>query len=412
MFRPTHLCCRHVRSYLNSTLAILRQRFRPSQRVTIRCLNPLPNNLSFSTSDFIEERQTQHQVRIEAVPPLYKALQDSRHEKGGSALQRSTKGVHDTLCSYEDGKRLLSKKWTFSTRKKNGSDRPTTIGFNAINARLHKLGLDVRPENILYGMQSMYENPAALKQYLGKLQLPKADDSLAVSYFGGFFRYIAPRLRKTQQRQFLTRSERIYDQQWLNVITGLPDNESIQNNAPREQSLYNLGPGLDFRHWGQYINAVRRILGPETAYLEFRRSKNQHAGQSALCESDSNFINWFLNPTILHLANGDDPKHAWELAQELENPSKDLQPRTWKALLAYPDYVRIWIPRMLPWLNVSKLESLDEQVMEASAPGKLEHELSRLEIDMGLVWSGGEDGYHTIATNSSFLPGLTVHAID
>ena len=327
-------------------------------------------------------------------------------------MQRSTKGDHDTLCSYEDGKRLLVKKWSFSTRKKNGSDRPTAIGINAMNARLHKLGLDLRPRNIFYSMQSMYENPAALKQYLWMLQLPKADDSLAVQYFGDFFRYIAPRLCKTQQRQFLTRSERIYDQQWFNVITGLSDNESVQNNAPREQSLYNLGPGLDFRLWDQYINAVHRILGPETAYLEFRRSKNQHAGQSGLGESDTNFINWFLNPTILHMANGDDPKHAWELAQELENPLKDLQPLTWKALLAYPDYVRNWIPRMFPWLDVSKLESLDEQVMGASAPGKLKHELRQLEMDMGLAWSGGEDGYHAIVTNSSFLPGLTVHDID
>ncbi|KAL2047402.1 hypothetical protein N7G274_001423 [Stereocaulon virgatum] len=406
MFRPTHLYYRHVKLYLNSTLANLQQRMRPPHRVTIRCLNPLSDSLSFSTSDIIEERRTQHHVRKEAVPPLCEALLDSRHEEEKSELQKNTMGLHDALYTYEARKRLLSIDWNFSTQEMNCSDRPSAIGFNAINARFHKLGLDLSLENIFYGMQSMLNDPAALKQYLGMIRLPKAAESSAVQLFGRWFAYIAPRLLKIEEKRFLTRKQCIYDQQWFNVITGLLDNESIQNNAPREQSLYNLGPGLDLKHWKGYIDAVHRILGPQTAYLEIRRFKSQYPGQGGLGEGSTFFNDWFLDPSVFCLTQGDDPKLAWEIVQELEDPSKVLQPQTWSALLAYPDFNRIWIPRMFPWLDVPKLELPEERMMEASALRQLECSLIQLEEDMGLAWTGGEAGYHTIASKVRFLLNL------
>lgn len=63
-------------------------------------------------------------------------------------------------------------------------------------------------------------------------------------------------------------------------------------------------------------------------------------------------------------------------------------------------------------MNGSKLESLEEQVMGISASETLEHEVRQLEMDMGLSWRGGEDGYHTTTTISGFLPGFTAHVID
>ena len=406
MFRSNNPYPRHVRSLLNPKLRTLQQQ---SQGVTTRRQSFLRSGPSLSTLDFIEDRQAQRQVQIEAVLPLHDALHDSRHEKRKPRLQRNTKGFHDTLRSYEDGQHLLSNQWIFPVREEKSSDRPTPIGFNAITARLHKLGLDLRPRNLFYGMLCAYQNPAALKQYLMMLQTSRPDDSLAVKEFGEFFEYIAPKLRKRRVSRW---QNRIHDEQWFNVITGLADNESVRVNAPRELSLYDLGPGLDLKHWVWYINVVDRILGIGTVYLEFLRFKNQDAAQSGFEERGTNFVKRVLNPTVRHLAKGNDPEHAWELARELEDPSKDIQPRTWKALLAHPDYVRTWIPKMFPKMNGSKLESLEEQVMGISASETLEHEVRQLEMDMGLSWRGGEDAYHTTTTISGFLPGFTAHVID
>ena len=409
MFRSNNPYLRHVRSHLNPKLRTLQQQSQPPRGVTTRRQSFLRNGPSLSTLCFIEERQAQRQVQIEAVPPLHEALHDSRHEKRKPRLQKNTKGFHNTLRSYEDGQHLLSKEWIFPAREEESSDRPAPAGFNAITARLHKLGLDLRPRNIFYGILCAYQDPAALKQYLMMLQTPRADDSLAVKEFAEFFEHIAPKLRKRRVSRW---QKSIHDEQWFNVITGLADNELVRVNAPRELSLYDLGPGLDLKHWGWYINVVDRILGIGTTYLEFLRFKNQGAAQSGFEEGDTNFIKWVLNPTVQHLAKGNDPEHAWELARELEDPSKGIHPRTWKALLAHPDYVRTWIPKMFPKMNGSKLESLEEQVMGMSTSETLEHEVRQLEMDMGLSWRGGEDGYHTTTTNSRFLPGFTAHVID
>ena len=398
MFCPNILHRQHVKFNLKYTLCPLKQQLRPSHDFTNRDQTHPGDSPALGSFHAIEKGHVQHEVRLEPI----QRLRHTAYEQ--SWLQKNTKRFDNPLQSYEDGQRLLSTEWIFPLRKQARNKRPTPAGFNAITARLRKLGLDLRPVNILYGMTNAYEDPAAMKQYLLMLPRPPAHDLLAVRLHGQALYYIVQRIRKppTNQRDL---------DQWFNVITGLRDNGSFQSNQPQEFSLFDLGPGLDMLYWGLYVKLLNSIFGPEIVYQEYLRFKNQNPAHGTLEGGDQQFLEWVINPTILRLAQGNDPERAWRLAREVENPSKGILAAPLKALLAYPDYVRTYIPKMFPTVSSSALEVAKDNAMTRSVSTELEKNVRRLENELGLRWRGGADGYHT-TNHGKILFGFHSEFID
>ena len=425
MFESCTSLPKHVNHILNPTFRTLSQQFQLPLKHVSWTKALLRNKSSLDSSALTEKEDEQHETQLQPVPRLFNALwKPDRHQRiqaetsvnvgsdrycngglntGRSWLERHTRiGLDVALLNREGGHQLLAETWEQSAPTK------TSTGFNAITARLHRLGLRLGSRHILYGMTTAVD-PSAMKQYLLMLERSISDDPLAVEEYSKAFTHIAKQLcldpkpnlgQGTLKSSKWNRYRR--QEQWFHVITGLTEDTLAQPES-RQFSLYDLGPSISAEYWGMYIDLLRVLVGETAVYHEYLRFKQtQQPPQTTAHQPvnpNLNIAKYLLNVTVRAIAKGK-LCFAYKVAQQHMGSSGDIEPSTWQALLVDLELFHTWAPKMLPETVIAMVGRFDEQVsriedrMPHTALRELEYQLQKVEHELGVYWSGGESGYH------------------
>ena len=427
MFESCTSLPKHVNTILNPTFRTLSQQIQLSWK-HISWTKTLLRNISSLNKSALTEREEEHdEPQLQPVPRLFNALwKPVRHQRiqaqasvnagsdryrngglttGRSWLERHTRtGLDVALHNRESGQQLLAETWeqTAPTR--------TSTGFNAITARLHRLGLSLGSRHIVYGMTTAVD-PSAMKQYLLMLEKSISDDPLAVEEYNKTFTHIVTQFcldpKPKHEESTVQSSEwNLYrrQKQWFHVITGLMEDTLDQPRESRQFSLYDLGPRTSVDHWCMYADLLRLLVGESAVYHEYLRFKQIQ--QPALTPANQTVnpnpkvAKHLLNVTIRAIAK-ENLCFAYAVAQQHMDSIGDIEPSTWQLLLVDLDLFHTWAPKMLPKAVNAKVEKFNDQVNrigelmpDTTALRELEHQLQKVEQDLGFHWSGGESGYH------------------
>lgn len=447
MFESCTSIPKHVNTILNPTFRTLSQQFQFSWKHISWTKALLRNQSSLDRSALTEKEEEQDETQLQPVPRLFNALwKPVRHQRiqaetsvntgsdrycngglntGRSWLERHTRiGLDVALLNREGGQQLLAETWEQTAPTK------TSTGFNAITARLHRLGLRLGSRHVLYGMTTAVD-PSAMKQYLLILEESINDDPLAVEEYSKTFKHIAKQLcldPKPNLGQWTLKSSEWNlsrgQEQWFHVITGLTE-DTLDQPEPRQFSLYDLGPSISVHYWGMYIDLLRVLVGESAIYHEYLRFKQiQQPSQNPThptVDPNLNIAKYLLNVTIRAIAKGN-LCFAYAVAQQHMHSLGDIEPSTWQVLLGDLDLFHIWAPKMLP-KNVNdmvkrfndQLSRIEDRMPHTTGLTELEYQLQKVEHELGFYWSGGESGYHVpyetmglwaIQRKESFRPGL------
>ena len=427
MFESCTSLPKHVNTILNPTFRTLSQQIQLSWKHISWTKTLLRNISSLNKSALTEREEEQDEPQLQPVPRLFNALwKPVRHQRiqaqasvnagsdryrngglttGRSWLERHTRtGLDVALHNRESGQQLLAETWeqTAPTR--------TSTGFNAITARLHRLGLSLGSRHIVYGMTTAVD-PSAMKQYLLMLEKSISDDPLAVEEYNKTFTHIVTQLcldpKPKHEESTVQSSEwNLYrrQKQWFHVITGLMEDTLDQPRESRQFSLYDLGPRTSVDYWCMYADLLRLLVGESAVYHEYLRFKQIQ--QPALTPANQTVnpnpkvAKHLLNVTIRAIAK-ENLCFAYAVAQQHMDSIGDIEPSTWQVLLVDLDLFHTWAPKMLPKAVNAMVEKFNDQVSrigelmpDTTALRELEHQLQKVEQDLGLHWSGGESGYH------------------
>lgn len=426
MFESCTSLPKHVNSILNPTFRTLSQQFQLSWKHISWTKALLRNKSSLDRSVLTEKEEEQDEPQLQPVPRLFNALwKPVRHQRiqaetsvtvgserycngglntGRSWLERHTRiGLDVALLNREGGHLLLAETWEETAPTK------TSTGFNAITSRLHRLGLRLGSRHILYGMSTAVD-PSAMKQYLLMLERSISDDPLAVEEYSKTFMHIAKQLcldpKPNLGQWTLKSSEWNLSQrqgQWFHVITGLTE-DTLDQSASRQFSLYDLGPSISVDYWGMYIDLLRVLVGETAVYHEYLRFKQiQQPSQTPAHQtvnSNLNIAKYLLNVTVRAIAKGN-LCFAYAVAQQHMDSSGDIEPSTWRVLLVDLDLFHTWAPKMLPkTINAmvarfnDQVSCIEDRMPHTTALRELEYQLQELEHELGVHWSGGQSGYH------------------
>ena len=425
MFESYTSLPKRVNSILNPTFRTLSQQFQLSWKHNSWTKALLRNKSSLDSPTITEKEVEQDETQLQPVPRLFNALwKPVRHQRiqaetsvnlgsdrycngglntGRSWLERHTRiGLDVALLNREDGHQLLAETWEQTAPTK------TSTGFNAITARLHRLGLRLGSRHILYGMTTAVD-PSAMKQYLLMLERSISDDPLAVEEYSKAFTHIAKQLCLDPEPNLgqgtLKNSEwNLYrrQEQWFHVITGLTE-DTLDQPDTRQFSLYDLGPSSSVDSWGMYMDLLRVLVGDSAVYHEYLRFKQiQQPSQTPAHQTvnpDLNIARCLLNVTVRAIAKGN-LCFAYAVAQQHMGSLGDIEPSTWQILLGDLDLFHTWAPKMLPKTVIAMVGRFNDQVsriedrMPHTALRELEYQLQKVEHELGVYWSGGESGYH------------------
>ena len=273
----------------------------------------------------------------------------------------------------------------------------TLDSYNALVSRTKKIGVPIRPETSLIGIEYAVKNPAAMREYLRLWSTSphREHPSLHPARRKTVF-YVASKLAELPT-QFV-RDNKILARQYSEVITGWTHlGYKSTPGEIRKPSLYHIAQGLKLDTWQNYMKLLARFSGPKGLYNEWVDYSTQLlADESSKSDckpepqrltvftymtgpSTPQVLNAARNITIRCLVYTGAWRLAWRLAYELDDVAKDIDSRTWRFLLQYPSGVRKWI-----------------QEMNDPAIAMLESKISQLERSLGIRWTGGEDGHHVV----------------
>ena len=427
MFESCTSLTKHVNTIFNPAFGTLSQQFQSSWKHISRTKALQRNKSSLDRSALTEKEEEQDEPQLQPVPRLFNALwKPVRHQRiqaeasvnagserycngglntGRSWLERHTRtGLDVALLNREGGHQLLAEIWEQTAPTK------TSTGFNAITARLHKLGLRLGSRHILYGMTTAVD-PSAMKQYLLMLERSISEDPLAVDEYSKTFTHIAKQLcvnPKTNPGQWTLKSSEWNlsrrRELWFQVLTGLTEDKLDQPKESRQFSLYDLGPSISVDYWGMYIDLLRVLVGESAVYHEYLRFKQvQQPSQISAHQTvnpNLNIAKHLLNVTVRAIAK-ENLCFAYAVAQQHMDSSGDIEPSTWQVLLADLDLFYTWGPKMLPEAVKAmirkfnyRVSRMEDRMLHTTALRELEYQLQEVEHELGLHWSGGESGYH------------------
>ena len=430
MFKSCTTLRKHVNLIPGPSSGTLPQQFQLPWKHISWTKALLRNQSSFDRPALREKQEEHEDLQLQPVPrfinALWKPFQhqiiqaekrvnvgSERYSNGGlnpgrSWLERHIRlGLDVALHNRGGGHQLLAETW------KQTAPTKTSIGFNAVAARLQRLGLRLGSRHILYGMTKA-TSPAAMKQYLLMLERSKSDDPLLVEDYTETFMYIAKQLcltpRQHPGQRTLGSSEWSFyrrQEQWINVITGLTEDTLDQPQQTRQFSLYDLGPRNTSDCWAMYIDLLRVFVGESAVYHEFLRFKRvQQQAKTPTNQSvdpDLNIAKHLLNVTVREIAKGN-LRLAYEVAQQHMDGLGDIERSTWQVLLVDLDLFHTWGPKISPKaFNAiirrfnDRIAHIDDQMPYMMALSELEYELQKVELQLGVRCSGGEGGYHELS---------------
>ena len=317
---------------------------------------------------------------LSLVPPIRNTL----FEPSQSRPQWYT-----SLNSREDALRFFHQPWLVPHEYVQTGPVGDILAFTRLVSRVRKLGVQLPPDKILYGLRLAIDEPTAMKKYLEMfINIPEKELHSIKHMLRATLQFVFERIvsYRSLKSSISTTAQR-KAAQFLEIITGWQNRKNQVVGGEREPSIYHLmlacgNPVVLQSHectpWSQYIQLLSRFGGLNAVYGEWLHYK---AYTSARSESES--LNLARNEAIRSLVKLGDPKRAWEIAYEAEEPARDIEGETWQELLKYPDGVKQWIPEM-----------------NGPAISMLTNEVANLERHLGIRWKGAEDGYHILTPKS------------
>ncbi|KAL9128264.1 MAG: hypothetical protein Q9217_003026 [Psora testacea] len=262
-----------------------------------------------------------------------------------------------------------------------------TTAFNGLVSRMRKLGVDLPPDKIIFGIQLAIGEPAAMKEYFQLLaKTSEKDLHLMKNALMETMSCILGRVSNRTHAQSLSTMADRKAAQFLEVITGLQDGHGQRTGEERQPSIHHFlsicgnslsGMLAEAVPWSSYIHLVSMFGGSNTVYNEWLSCKAQ-----CLIASTFQSLKAARNTTIRALVRHSDLERAWQVAYDANDPAREVSDETWQQLLKYPVGIKQWIPEM-----------------NSPAISMLSNELRRLEQRLGIVWRGAEDGYHVIESD-------------
>lgn len=316
-------------------------------------------------SDASGSRRESHPTASSSLKTRLKQVWQFHDALFGAGLQPSRskwmRGLSSKISTSSDARKTKSPPFWYG-----GGHTICAPDFNALQARLKRMGDIVGLRELLLGISLPVDSPAALRQWLLFHEATVERNTLSMADCQLRFRKICKSLDTLHIPQANSWEGRRSKQQWLHVITGWSCDGVGGHGERRAWSLYSLGPELAVRCWKPYIELLSRFGKSDVVHSEWMLHHEKH-------DASLNALNY----TIQVLVRMKDPARAWQLAYDSGDIAKSITNETWVSLLAYPHYARKWIPQM-----------------NGPALSMLENEVVCLETRLGLRWEGGEEGYH------------------
>ena len=320
----------------------------------------------------IDNEDTNHS--LDCVPPIRNTLFEPAQPRPR---------WYKSLNTRADALKMCNQRWLAPYQHSKPWPVDNTAAFNELVSRMRKLGVDMPPEKILFGIQLAVNEPTAMKQYLQILLRFFGEGSHMKDYTMGTMRYLWTRVCDSADPECLEQLSKRKAIQFLEVITGWQDGHAQQLGEERQPSIYHLMLACDNSSnssyvwdspWSLYLDLVSTFGGKSEVYTEWLDLK----GRSSV-SSVSKSLNVARNAVIRALVRQGDPERAWEVTYETNDPVKDIEYKTWQLLLKHQEGMKQWSPEM-----------------NEPAITMLSNELQGLERRLGIAWKGGEDGYHVV----------------
>lgn len=249
--------------------------------------------------------------------------------------------------------------------------------INAMVGRFRKAGYSMPPVWIYHGLKAAAcgNHPATMKQYFTVFNLAKQTTDfpqlLDLESWNEIMQAILVVIESAQSHDMKTWERK--KAQWTMVVTGW--NIKDVNFTRRERCIYDNvvhfgGPGLF-----NYFRLVQCLCSAGTVL----RMWLEHHLLDDTGNLPPDTLNFILNSFITTLLAKGDVERAWKVAQNTAPRFGAIHDRLWQMLLHHPEFLDNWIPGM------------DKSVFAA-----LENYASQIEGELGIRWTGGEDGMHSM----------------
>ena len=173
-------------------------------------------------------------------------------------------------------------------------------------------------------------------------------------------------------------------QQLLFTLTGRESQEIGSWHEPWQNCLHQMsGSGPDGLTY-DYLFILQKLSSTQTVYnewLSFKESQLWREFSEATGEK-ATASKVIIDSFVQVLVDGKDVERAWMVIEDSGIRFSALSTTSLNALLDYPEFIRRWDDEM------------NEHILR-----KYEGSIRRIEEVMGIQWSGGEDGYHTLQAN-------------
>ncbi len=251
----------------------------------------------------------------------------------------------------------------------------TLRDFNAIIERFHRVQMNVPSAMMSHGLKAaaLANSPAAMEQYVAiigpRTRKPCFRKKIKLITWEMIVRHIIVATRSMPPGTWKT----LYQKRvWAKVVTGWDMGNA--GRGKRQYSLYDALIQFGIQGLASYFHLMRSFCRVEDIlqiWLKHELSVLSDANDRA------ETLNFIFNSYLQVLLAKNDPKRAWKVAQTTAHRFGAIQDRTWKLLLRYPEHIESWVPGM------------DKPIFDA-----LEKYLFNIERQLGVRWTGGENGLH------------------
>lgn len=227
-------------------------------------------------------------------------------------------------------------------------------------------------------------SPAAMKHYLSLVYLPLEPSSEHISFGLNAEQWdmIVKCILVTTRSRSSQSEKRLYHKKaWAEVVTYRRDVVVVDTSSGKEMTLdrsaicmYHALIEFGIHGMSNYFRLVSRFCDSQ-AVFEWGMNWLVHGLYDRNLPLET--LNFVFNSCIETLLAKKSPEKAWELAQKALPDFGSIQDKTWKLLFRHPEFLAEWKPEM------------KGPVMDA-----LEIYMSKAERQLGVKWTGGEDGFH------------------
>ncbi|MCJ1295718.1 hypothetical protein MMC34_007282 [Xylographa carneopallida] len=175
-------------------------------------------------------------------------------------------------------------------------------------------------------------------------------------------------------------------QQLLFTLTGRESQDIGSWHEPWQKCLHQMngsGPaGLTY----DYLFILQKLCGTQTVFNEWLSLKGSPLWQefSQVTGEKAKVLKVVVNAFVQVLVDGKDLERAWKVIEDSGIRLSELSTISMNALLDYPESLKRWD------------DGMNDHLLR-----RYEEKIRRIEKEMGVYWSGGENGYHTLRANSA-----------